>query len=303
MVHQFFDRFGGALTVRDVLQAGLGLAICVGVLLLDLSTNSDITEAFLLPLAFIAIYRVRRDWATGLITAVAVTVAILGGLLEEAGESLEAMLVNRSMTLAVIVGIGFLVHRVSASERQLFRIATTDPLTGIYNRRHFMTLLAREQERTLRYGNSFSLLILDIDHFKRINDRFGHPVGDEAIKAMAGAAGAHLRPTDIIGRFGGEEFVVLLPQTDEAGAVIAAERIRESVARVALLAGAHTVRFTVSVGATTFARPAKFEQGGIEELVACADHALYAAKTAGRNRVCVGRAAEVASAAPRLAAA
>ena len=299
MFRKYFDRFGDAFTPRDLLQAGLGLAICLGVLKLDVSTNSDITEAFLLPLAFIAIYRLRRDWATGLITVVAVAVAILGSMLEDDGESLEAMLVNRTMTVAVFLGVGFLLHRVSASERQLFRIATTDPLTGIYNRRHFMTLLAREQERTLRYGNTFSLLILDIDHFKRINDSFGHPVGDEAIKAMAAAAAAHLRPTDIIGRFGGEEFVVLLPQTDEAGAVVAAERIRDAVRRVDLLAGEQSVRFTVSIGTATFARPI-----GIEQLVACADHALYAAKSAGRNRVCVGRVADVATAAaPSLAAA
>jgi len=297
MFAKFLDRFDGVVTPRDLAHVTAGILYCVAVLLLDMSTSSDIIEAFLLPLAYIAIYPIKRDWAVLLVAAVAIA-CVFVGLADDDGESLAAVVVNRAMTIAVIIGVGFLLHRVSASERQLFRIATTDQLTGIYNRRHFMTLLGREQERALRYGNTFSLLILYIDHFKRINDTHGHPVGDEAIKAMAGATSAHLRPTDVIGRFGGEEFVVLLPQTDEAGAIIAAERIREAVARVSLLTGEQTVRFTVSVGSATFARRA-----GLDQLVACADQALYAAKTGGRNRVCTGRLVEAPTFTPTLATA
>jgi diguanylate cyclase (GGDEF)-like protein len=296
MFRKFWDRFEGAVTPRDLAHTAAGIAFCIAVLLLDMSTSSDIIEAFLLPLAYIAIYPIKRDWAVVLVAVVAIACVFIG-LTDDDGESLAAVVVNRSMTIAVIIGVGFLLNRVSASERQLFRIATTDALTGIYNRRHFMTLLGREQERALRYGNTFSLLLLDIDHFKRINDTYGHPVGDEAIKAMAGAASAHLRPTDIIGRFGGEEFVVLLPQTDDAGALIAAERIREAVGRVSLLAGEQAVRFTVSIGAASFARRA-----GLDQLVECADQALYAAKTGGRNRVCAGRLLDAVMPAPRLAA-
>jgi len=194
------------------------------------------------------------------------------------------MFFNRGMTIVVIVGVAFLLNRVTASQTLLVRIATTDALTGIFNRRHFMALLAREQHRADRYATSFSLLMLDIDHFKRINDTYGHLVGDEAIKAMAGAAAKFLRPTDMIGRFGGEEFVVMLPHTDEAGAVVAAERIRQSVAEVVVPAGSQDVRFTVSIGVATYVRRAKLDQ-----LFECTDKALYAAKSGGRNQVCVGR--------------
>jgi diguanylate cyclase (GGDEF)-like protein len=206
------------------------------------------------------------------------------------------MLFNRGMAVAVILGVAFLINRVTESERQLVRIATTDPLTGIFNRRHFLSLAGREQQRAERYGTTFSLLMLDIDHFKRINDTYGHPVGDEAIKAMAGAASKYLRPTDVIGRFGGEEFVVLLPHTDEPGAIIAAERIREAVSQVMVQAGDKVVTFTVSIGAATHAKRVK-----IDQLLECADQALYAAKQGGRNQVRVGRIAESGNGAAHLA--
>jgi diguanylate cyclase (GGDEF)-like protein len=212
---------------------------------------------------------------------------IAGAVIEDEGESAQAMLMNRGMAIVVVLAIAFLLNRVTHSEQRLIRISTTDPLTGIFNRRHFMAMLAREQHRAERYKTGFSVLMLDIDHFKKINDTHGHPIGDEAIKAMAAAASKHLRPTDMIGRFGGEEFVVMLPHTDESGAVVAAERIRESVANVVVPAGTQDVRFTVSIGAATYARKTTAEQ-----MIECADKALYAAKTGGRNQVCVGRLAE-----------
>jgi diguanylate cyclase (GGDEF)-like protein len=287
---------GTKVSVRDLLLVAAAVTLCAGVGWLDVRTSADITEAFLLPLAFIAVYPVRRDWATVAVALVAIATVVVSALLEDEGESVEAMVVNRGMTVVVLLGIAFLLNRVTASERQLFRIATTDPLTGIFNRRHFMALLAREAQRTARYATTFSVLMLDIDHFKRINDTYGHAIGDEAIKAMAGAASKHLRPTDMIGRFGGEEFVVMLPHTDEAGAVVAAERIRESVGKVVVPAGTQDVRFTVSIGAATCTPKAS-----VDQLLECADKALYAAKSGGRNQVCVGRLAACAGAATGLA--
>jgi len=275
-----------SVPVRDLTYTAVALAFCAAVLLVDLQTDADIVEAYLYPLAFIVIYPVKRDWATFLVAAAGVAGTIYAALREVEGESVEAMFFNRGMTIIVIIGVAFLLNRVTASQRLLVRIATTDALTGIFNRRHFMAVLAREQHRADRYATSFSLLMLDIDHFKRINDTYGHPVGDEAIKAMAAAASKFLRPTDMIGRFGGEEFVVMLPHTDEVGAVVAAERIRQSVADVVVSAGDQDVRFTVSIGAATYVRRAKLDQ-----LLECADQALYAAKSGGRNQVCVGRLA------------
>jgi diguanylate cyclase (GGDEF)-like protein len=281
------DRLKDSISLRDLLHVAIALLWCACVVLLDIATDADIVEAFLTPIALLIVYPVKRNWATGLIALVCLVVVIAGAAMEPPGESVTAMLYNRTITTIVLLGITFLIWRVTASEQQLVRIATTDALTGIFNRRHFMSLAAREQQRAERYQTTFSLLILDIDHFKRINDTFGHPVGDEAIKAMAVAASKHLRPTDVIGRFGGEEFVVLLPHTDEPGAVIAAERIREAVAQVMVQAGDKIVTFTVSVGLATHVR-----RTGVEQLIEVADQALYAAKQGGRNQVRIGRIAE-----------
>ena len=284
------------LPVRELSWLAAALAFCGVVLWLDVATSADFNECFLLPIAVAAAYPIRRDWATWLIVAVAVAMVVLGAVLEPEGESVNSMLVNRGVTVVVIFVIGLLMTRVTRSERQLFRIATTDPLTGILNRRHFLEQLGRERLRAMRYGTTVSLLILDIDHFKRINDTYGHPVGDEAIKALAGTAGKCLRPTDLIARFGGEEFVVMLPHTDEAGAVMAAERIREAVGKIVVPAGTQDVRFTVSIGATTHARGVT-----VDQLLECVDKALYAAKNGGRNQVCVGRLNDSGNGAASLA--
>ena len=114
---------------------------------------------------------------------------------------------------------------------QLERLATTDSLTGLYNRRHFLVSLEAEWSRFQRYFRSMSVLMVDIDHFKSINDRYGHAVGDEAIKAVAGACLQGKRKSDIVGRVGGEEFAVLLPETTSSRAKIVAERIRKRIAR------------------------------------------------------------------------
>jgi diguanylate cyclase (GGDEF)-like protein/PAS domain S-box-containing protein len=163
----------------------------------------------------------------------------------------------------------------------LRRLSVTDSLTGISNRRHFLELAEREVTRGRRYTHPVSLLLLDIDHFKRINDTYGHAVGDEALRAFTRACLASLRTTDVLGRLGGEEFAVLLPETGMPAASQVAERIRREVAAVVVDAHGEAVRFTVSIGAATW-------QGGapsVDALISCADEALYRAKGRGRNRV------------------
>jgi diguanylate cyclase (GGDEF)-like protein len=284
--------------MRDLAHVAVAVALCGGIAYVDVQTTSDITEAFLVPLAFILVYPLKRDWATAVVALAAIAAVVAGALFEPPGESLSAMAVNRGMTIVVVIGVAFLLNRVTRSERQLVHIATTDPLTGIFNRRHLLALLAREHQRAERYKTGFSLLMLDIDHFKRINDTHGHHVGDDAIKAMTRAATRSLRPSDVIGRVGGEEFVVLLPHTEETGAIAVAERIRAAVGAVTVPAGDQTVRFTISIGVATQARRASAEQ-----LLDCADKALYAAKAGGRDQVCIGRLAEAPGAAGRLATA
>ncbi len=162
----------------------------------------------------------------------------------------------------------------------LERLATTDPLTGLYNRRHFLGSLDAEWSRFQRYYRSVSVLMLDIDHFKSVNDRYGHAVGDEAIKAVAAACNEGKRKSDLVGRIGGEEFAVLLPETSLSRAKLVAERIRKRAMTMRL--NAHKVEFnvTVSIGIAE----ASVSMSGIDALMGAADQALYQAKAEGRNR-------------------
>lgn len=159
---------------------------------------------------------------------------------------------------------------------QLEALATTDPLTGLRNRRFFKDSLAALLEDYARTGQPFSLLILDIDHFKRINDTYGHPVGDLVLSSLAELLRTASGSADIAARFGGEEFVVLMPGADRADVVAAAERYRAGVEA----ASWEGLRITISVGAATVSA-----SDTDESLVNRADQALYASKSGGRNRV------------------
>ena len=165
--------------------------------------------------------------------------------------------------------------------RQLEVLATTDALTGLFNRRHFLTTLDAEWSRFKRYYRSVSVLMVDIDYFKSINDRFGHAAGDEAIKAVAEICTRGKRKSDVVGRVGGEEFAVLLPETTLSRARTVAERIRRRAEGLALRADDRQVRLTVSIGVAE----ALTSMPGIEALMKAADAALYQAKEHGRNRV------------------
>jgi diguanylate cyclase (GGDEF)-like protein len=162
-------------------------------------------------------------------------------------------------------------------------LASIDAMTGVNNRRHFLILAENEWSRSKRYGRPLALLMLDIDRFKSINDTYGHDVGDEVIKEVGGILRTHKRSSDIIGRLGGEEFAMILPEATLDNAVAAAERLRELVAESVVTAGEHRIPVTVSVGASV----SRTETSSIDELLKQTDIALYAAKHAGRN--CVRR--------------
>ena len=164
--------------------------------------------------------------------------------------------------------------------RQLEVLATTDPLTGLFNRRQFLTMTDAEWSRFQRYYRSLSVLMVDIDHFKSVNDRFGHAVGDEAIRAVADVCVRGKRKSDIVGRVGGEEFAVLLPETTLSRDRTVAERIRKSVEGLTLTAEGRPVQLTVSVGVAE----AITSMPGVDALMKAADAALYQAKEGGRNR-------------------
>jgi len=164
---------------------------------------------------------------------------------------------------------------------KLEKLATCDPLTGLYNRRHFLACAEAEWSRFQRYYRPVSVLMLDIDHFKSVNDRYGHAVGDEAICAAAQACLAGKRKPDVVGRVGGEEFAILLPETALPRAAVVAERIRRMIADHTLTAHHANFKVTASIGIAE----ASASMSGFDALMRAADEALYQAKANGRNCV------------------
>ena len=179
--------------------------------------------------------------------------------------------------------VGRIGRRIERDERELQRLATHDGLTGLYNHHTFYTLLEDEIARARRFNRPVSLLMLDIDHFKRVNDTHGHQAGDTILKEMSDLLGRQARAIDRVCRYGGEEITVILPETAAKDAVNAAERIRATAESHAFeIGGGKSVPITVSIGVATFPDQADTPQ----TLVTATDTALYAAKQGGRNRVC-----------------
>jgi diguanylate cyclase (GGDEF)-like protein len=281
-------RLGFTKTELGVLAGTL--ACCAAVLWLDLRVATDFTKPILYAAALAVAYPIRRRWAMPVVTALAIAFTVVGTLFEPGARSAGGDL-NRLVAVLVLAGLGIVLWRMGGVERTLFQLSTSDPLTGALTPGHFMALIGREQKRSERYGTTFSLLMLDIDGFERFNSTYGHPVGDEAIKRVAQMCLAHMRPTDVLCRYGGEEFIIVLAHTEETGARLAAERLRESIARLEIPAVAARARLTVSIGVVASA-----PRAGGEQLVACAEQALRAAKAAGRNRVRVGQLAPASAA-------
>ncbi len=206
-------------------------------------------------------------------------------------EALYALLVSAVIALSVI-GLVRLMRELRATEERLTRLAVTDSLTGIANRRQLLAGLEQEVRRAGRSGRPLSVLMLDLDHFKAVNDRYGHAVGDAVLIAVVTRCLARLRAIDLCGRIGGEEFVVVLPETDEEGAAATAERLRADMADTPLDTATGPLDVTVSIGIATHrpgARPhhpgADGAADATQALLQRADDALYRAKAGGRNCV------------------
>ncbi|HSC30765.1 MAG TPA: diguanylate cyclase [Gemmatimonadaceae bacterium] len=178
-----------------------------------------------------------------------------------------------------------MIESTRADKARFEVLALTDPLTQTHNRRALMERLTSELERARRYALHLSVLMVDLDHFKAINDSYGHVVGDEVLRGVSRVLQREARAVDVVARFGGEEFVVVLPETGEDGAVALAERIRARVEETPPVTGGEYgwLRVTVSIGVATVPSP---RVNSPEELIAVADEALYRAKAQGRNRVC-----------------
>jgi diguanylate cyclase (GGDEF)-like protein len=165
---------------------------------------------------------------------------------------------------------------------EVHRLAITDSLTDVFNRRHLMELGEQALKQALRYRHPLTALMLDIDHFKPINDTYGHATGDEVLQKLAGQMRSDLRTVDLLGRYGGEEFVILLPETDLETACRSAERLLDGIRLLRIQTPQHEIGLTVSIGAAE-CDPAHPQT--LYALIGCADKALYAAKQAGRDRL------------------
>ena len=183
-------------------------------------------------------------------------------------------------SLVVAAATGLILMAFDRLKDELEYLVSHDALTGAYSRRGFMNLAEIEISRALRMQRDTALMVLDLDHFKQVNDRFGHPVGDLVLRKFTDIARLCLRREDLLGRFGGEEFMVLLPDTSPAASLVVAERIRSAVLATRVAAGQQQVRFTVSIGVANAAG-----RGTLEDMLKLADRAMYLAKSRGRNRV------------------
>lgn len=188
------------------------------------------------------------------------------------------------MATALIGSIGFVLMVKERTDREIMHLAMTDSLTQVPNRRALMEHAGHAMAR--RSGSPLALLMIDVDHFKRINDTHGHPTGDEVLRKIAGRLAARLRGQDLLGRYGGEEFCVIAPDTDTGGALTLAESLRETIASTTFNTECGELSVSISIGVSHCPPNVTRE---LKEVLAEADAALYAAKQTGRNKVvCFG---------------
>lgn len=223
-----------------------------------------------------------------IVAAIAGTLLIAVGMgLSPPGEEPQVVLINRAMS-AVLVWVTAIValrhlHVGNSLQQQLRDLAATDPLTGLYNRRHLFERLRQELKRYERYEERFALILIDADHFKQVNDCHGHAVGDATLRWIADTCMKCVRETDLVGRFGGEEFIILLPHTTAADASVVAERIRLAMHETDREARGGAAKVTLSLGVAE-AGPTT---NNFDDILKAADDALYAAKRNGRDQLAI----------------
>jgi diguanylate cyclase (GGDEF)-like protein len=193
----------------------------------------------------------------------------------------------RLIVLVLFTVFGFVMAGVLASRRrleeELQRLAISDSLTGIFNRRHFFEIAKREMERSKRYKHHLTIILFDIDRFKRVNDTYGHQTGDQVLQILSALWRENLREIDVIARYGGEEFIVLLPETNLESAQQVAERLRVKVAEQNVPVGKDYISFTISLGVAS----GDHGEHALDKVLSCADQALYTAKERGRNQTVI----------------
>ncbi len=224
---------------------------------------------------FFALPRMVANWCMGLLVASATAIAVVQLDVETTTRFVAAMTV-------VLVSLNVLLNQMEKLQRRLREQALRDPLTGAFNRRHMDACLNLARELYDRHGRPATLVTLDVDYFKRINDELGHDQGDDVLQALVALVQQRVRKPDLLFRAGGEEFTLLLPETSEANAIKLAEGLRTAVERAALLRD-RTV--TVSIGVAALRRTDGDVAISVAQWMKDADAALYAAKRQGRNQV------------------
>jgi diguanylate cyclase (GGDEF)-like protein/PAS domain S-box-containing protein len=188
---------------------------------------------------------------------------------------------NRESISGLLIVLRDITERKIAEEK-LQQLAITDPLTGLNNRRYFFELAQREFERSIRYRHTMSIIEIDVDHFKNVNDTYGHQVGDQVLSALAQRCQGCMREIDVLARYGGEELIILLPETEADAAVIVAERVRKRINSSDFDTNDGPVQVTISLGVSQLQNT---PEETLDRLINRADQGLYLAKQAGRNRV------------------
>lgn len=202
-------------------------------------------------------------------------------ILDEIQKNIEDIILNFDIPEANKMDV---INKINFVYTQSRQISATDPLTGLYNRRHFEDNLEREFLRAKRYGNNLSFAIIDVDYFKKINDTYGHSCGDYVLKEIASIIAATFRKTDLIFRYGGEEFTVIITETAVQNALIPLERLRQSIEKHNFIYDGKTLdQITVSIGLTEISE----ECSTVHKLFENADKALYKAKENGRNQIMI----------------
>jgi len=231
------------------------------------------------------------NWAALALVTVSPFFLASTGWLRDFPDKLYGLIIWPTSIFLACICVAFAMgyHRRHLLERALEDASNTDPLTGVANRRYFQHLLQRETSRLLRMTQPCALLMLDIDYFKRINDNFGHPTGDRAIKALADACTSNSRDVDVVARLGGEEFAIIMPGASAEGALQLAERIRAHIETQQFSGDdGRAIHWTVSAGIASLEKslqPLATAESLGEHLISKADAALYEAKSAGRNCV------------------
>lgn len=204
------------------------------------------------------------------------------------GDRVSASIAGGVCGLLLVLSAGSAFLRLLSyqeqADRKLIRVATLDALTGVFNRRHFLNLVEREWSLARRYDTACALLVIDVDHLKRVNDGFGHRCGDMLLRQVAEACSETLRQADVLARFGGEVFILFLPHTDPLGALDVAERIRERVEGLDFAWNGHGIPTSASIGVAALHR----SHASLDQLLHEAETALDAAKAEGRNCVRAG---------------